>query len=131
VIGEGHIDIVCARHRRDLFERVDVDSRELKAGAVWNMTTDQGVNWSDAASEWLRRAGAGRVLNRLGTATDEIPLPYPVRSREWLRAALVECVRCEQVVERTSPIQRYCPDCAAALGRERSRESVRRRRRAL
>ncbi len=25
---------------RDLFERVDVDSRELKAVAVWNMTTD-------------------------------------------------------------------------------------------
>jgi len=27
---------------RDLFERVDVDSRELKAVAVWNLTTDQG-----------------------------------------------------------------------------------------
>ena len=40
---------------RDLFERVDVDSRELKAVAVWNMTTDQGVNRSDAVSEWLRR----------------------------------------------------------------------------
>jgi len=25
----------------DLFERVDVDSRELKAVAVWNVTTDQ------------------------------------------------------------------------------------------
>jgi hypothetical protein len=40
---------------RDLFERVDVDSRELKAVAVWNVTTDQGVNRSDAVSEWLRR----------------------------------------------------------------------------
>lgn len=40
---------------RDLFERVDVDSRELKAVAVWNMTTDQGVSRSDAVSEWLRR----------------------------------------------------------------------------
>jgi hypothetical protein len=40
---------------RDLFERVDVDSRELKAVAVWNMSTDQGVNRSDAVSEWLRR----------------------------------------------------------------------------
>jgi hypothetical protein len=40
---------------RDLFEPVDVDSRELKAVAVWNMTTDQGVNRSDAVSEWLRR----------------------------------------------------------------------------
>jgi hypothetical protein len=40
---------------RDLFERVDVDSRELKALAVWNMTTDQGVKRSDAVSVWLRR----------------------------------------------------------------------------
>ncbi|MDH4334020.1 MAG: hypothetical protein OEW24_01990 [Chloroflexota bacterium] len=40
---------------RDLFERVDVDSRELKAVAVWNVTTDQGANRSDAVSEWLRR----------------------------------------------------------------------------
>jgi hypothetical protein len=27
---------------RDLFKRVDVDSRELKAVAVWNVTTDPG-----------------------------------------------------------------------------------------
>jgi hypothetical protein len=40
---------------RDLFERVDVDSRELKAVAVWNVNTDQGVNRSNAVSEWLRR----------------------------------------------------------------------------
>lgn len=40
---------------RDLFERVDVDSRELKAVAVWNMTTDHGVNRSDSVSSWLRR----------------------------------------------------------------------------
>ena len=40
---------------RDLFERVDVDSRELKAAAIWNMTTGAGVNRSDAVSEWLRR----------------------------------------------------------------------------
>jgi hypothetical protein len=40
---------------RDLFESVDVDSRRLKAVAVWNVTTDQGVNGSDAVSEWLRR----------------------------------------------------------------------------
>lgn len=40
---------------RDLFQRVDVDSRELKAVAVWNMTTGEGVNRSDAVSEWLRR----------------------------------------------------------------------------
>jgi hypothetical protein len=40
---------------RDLFERVDVDSRELNAVAVWNATTAPGVNRSDAISEWLRR----------------------------------------------------------------------------
>lgn len=44
--------IACVR---DLFDRVDVDSRELKAVAVWNVTTDQGVNRSDAVREWLRR----------------------------------------------------------------------------
>jgi hypothetical protein len=48
-----------AEHRgatvRDLFERVDVESRELKAVAIWNMTTGEGVNRSDAVSEWLRR----------------------------------------------------------------------------
>jgi hypothetical protein len=40
---------------RDLFDPVDVDSRELKAVAVWNISTDQGVNRSHAVSEWLRR----------------------------------------------------------------------------
>ena len=28
---------------RDLFERVDVDSRELNAVAIWNMTTGEEV----------------------------------------------------------------------------------------
>lgn len=40
---------------RDLFERVDVDSRELKAVAIWNATAEDGVNRSNAVSEWLRR----------------------------------------------------------------------------
>jgi hypothetical protein len=39
----------------DLFERVDVDSTELRAVAVWNATTEQGVNRSNAVSGWLRR----------------------------------------------------------------------------
>jgi hypothetical protein len=73
-------------------------------------------------------AGAGRVLNRLGTPTNEIPLPHPERSREWLNVALVECGRCHQVVARTSPIQRHCPECRRALKGARSREAVRRRR---
>ncbi len=41
---------------RDLFERIDVDSREGKAVAVWKAATDQGVNRSDSVHEWLRRA---------------------------------------------------------------------------
>jgi hypothetical protein len=40
---------------RDLFERFDADSRDLKGMAVWAMTTDQSVNRSDAVSGWLRR----------------------------------------------------------------------------
>lgn len=56
---------------RDLFERIDVDSRDEKAVAVWRAATDEGVNRSDSVYEWLRRAGAGCVLNRLG-------------SRQWL-----------------------------------------------
>ncbi len=109
---------------RDLFERVDVDSRELKAVAIWNMTTGAGVNRSDAVSGWLRRAGAGRVLNRLGTVGSDIAVPLPRRSREWLKVALLECARCHQVVQRTSPVQRLCPDCRAALKRDRSRGAL-------
>ena len=45
--------------------------------------------WGD----WLRRAGAGRVLNLQGPAASVIPLAHPGRSREWLAAALVECAR--------------------------------------
>jgi site-specific DNA recombinase len=40
---------------RDLFERVDVDSREERAVAVWKATNDEGVNRSDSVTEWLRR----------------------------------------------------------------------------
>ena len=40
---------------RDLFERIDVDSRESHAVAVWKAATDEGVNRSDSVSEWLRR----------------------------------------------------------------------------
>jgi hypothetical protein len=114
---------------RDLFERIDVDSRDEKAVAVWRAATDEGVNRSDSVYEWLRRAGAGRVLNPQGTAASDIPLPHPGRSREWLTAALVECARCYQVVERRSPVQRHCGECRASLKGSRSREAVRRARR--
>ena len=40
---------------RDLFERIDVDSRDEKAVAVWRAATDEGVNRSDPVYEWLRR----------------------------------------------------------------------------
>jgi hypothetical protein len=42
-------------YARDLFECVDVESRELKAVGVLNVTTDQGVSRSDSVYEWLRR----------------------------------------------------------------------------
>ena len=40
---------------RDLFERIDVDSRDEKAVAVWRSAIDEGVNRSDSVYEWLRR----------------------------------------------------------------------------
>ena len=40
---------------RDLFERIDVDSRESRAVAVWKAATDESVNRLDSVSEWLRR----------------------------------------------------------------------------
>jgi hypothetical protein len=39
---------------RDLFERIDVDSRDEKAVAVV-AATDEGVSRSDSVYEWLRR----------------------------------------------------------------------------
>jgi hypothetical protein len=39
----------------DLFERIDVDSREQRAVAVWKAASDAGVNRSDSVTEWLRR----------------------------------------------------------------------------
>jgi len=40
---------------RDLFERIDVDSRDEKGVTVWRAATDEGVNRSDSGYEWLRR----------------------------------------------------------------------------
>jgi hypothetical protein len=52
------------------------------------------------------------------------------RSRAWLGVALVECVRCHQVGERSSPVQRHCSYCTAELRRLRSRRAMARRRHA-
>ena len=40
---------------RDLFERIDVDSRDEKAVAVWKATADERVGRSNSVYEWLRR----------------------------------------------------------------------------
>src|SRR4029453_2738627 len=42
---------------------------------------------------WVRRGGAGRVLNGRGKASSDISPPRPERSREWLTVSLVECDR--------------------------------------
>ena len=73
-----------------------------------------------------RRAGAGPVLNRLGTAKSEIAIPSPA-DRRMAEDALVECDRCHQIAARVSPIQGHCPICRTAPGRQRSRESMARR----
>jgi hypothetical protein len=77
---------------------------------------------------WLRRAGAGRVLKTLGDASAQIRLPQPPRSRAWLNVALIECDRCHQVEQRRSPIQRHCAACTADLRRQRSKRAMARRR---
>jgi hypothetical protein len=113
---------------RDLFERIDVDSRESHAVAAWKAVTDEGVNRLDSVSEWLRRAGPSRLLQRRGYLMSTLEVPRLCRSRAWLEDATLECRRCRLVVGRRSPIQRYCPECAAILARERSRIIVKRRR---
>lgn len=41
---------------RDLFERIEVDSNDENAVAVWSAATDEGgVSRSDSENEWLRR----------------------------------------------------------------------------
>jgi hypothetical protein len=113
---------------RDLMDRVTVDGREEHAVAIWRTASDDGVNRSDSVTEWLRRAGAGRVLNSRGVTASQISLPRPIRSREWLKVALLECERCHQIVERTSPIQRHCAGCRKALKAARSTAAMRRAR---
>ena len=113
---------------RDLFERIDVDSREEHAVAVWKAPTDEGVDRFDSVGSWLRRAGAGHLLRSRGETSSDISLPRPTRSRAWLDLALLECQQCHQVVERRSPVQRHCPDCRAVLKRDRSRTAASRSR---
>ncbi len=67
---------------------------------MWRLTSRQ-----------TRRAEAGHVLRSRGETSSEISLPRLVRSRAWLKVALLECEQCHQVVERRSPIQRVRADC--------------------
>jgi len=113
---------------RDLFERIDVDRAEQRAVARWKAPTDQDVDRLESVTEWLRRAGASRLLQTRGESATELSLPHSSRSRAWLKLAPLECQGCRLVVERRSPVQRYCRDCAEALARVRSRDRMARRR---
>lgn len=77
----------------------------------------------------VRWAGPSRLLNRRGYLMSTLDVPRPCRSRAWLEDATLGCRRCRLVVGRRSPVQRYCPECATILARERSRIIVKRRRR--
>jgi hypothetical protein len=107
--------------------RRDVLVRPGRAGSRLTIA-DRNRGSSPRSTGWLPRAGAGRVLKARGTEAVEITLPRAKRSREWLTAAVLECARCHQVVERRSPIERHCPDCRAALKRGRSRDAIARAR---
>jgi hypothetical protein len=54
-VTEGPAIAVDAALVTELHERIDVDSRDEKAVAVWRAATDEGVNRSDSVYEWLRR----------------------------------------------------------------------------
>ena len=54
---------------RDLFERIDVDSRVEKAVAVWRAATDEGVNRSDSVS-----SGSGGRTRTYDQAVNSRPL---------------------------------------------------------
>jgi hypothetical protein len=89
----------------------------------WRAATDQELDRLDSVTEWLRRAGPGRVL-KSPRASVKIDLGRLIRSREWLKTALLECGTCHQIVERQSPAQRHCRECRVALKRLRSAEAV-------
>jgi hypothetical protein len=65
---------------RHLFAQIDIDSREGRAVAAWKAVTRSGCQPIGFGKRWLRRAGAGRVLNRRGPAASKIPLLHPRRS---------------------------------------------------
>jgi len=78
----------------------------------WRKRMAERPNGAALLTAWSERfgarAGAGNLVRSGGETSTEIPLPRPVRSREWMKVALLERARCHRVIERTSPIQRHC-----------------------
>jgi hypothetical protein len=114
---------------RDLFERIEVDAQERRVVPVWRAPTDQDVDRLDSVTEWLRRAGAGRIHLSDGQSLSVASVNLgPRRTRQPAYAA-VSCARCGlQDVHTRGPRQRYCPSCAAGCRRERVREAMRKAR---
>jgi hypothetical protein len=99
---------------------IDVDGVIAVCPGALEGANRQDVERLESVTEWLRRAGAGRVLDSRGIAESEISLRRPTRPHGWLTDALIECEQCHQVVKGTSPVQRHCPDCRRAIRRARS-----------
>ena len=52
------------------------------------------ASWAMPVTNWTQGqlgVGAGCVLKARGGVSSEVSFPRPARSREWLKAALVEC----------------------------------------
>ena len=113
----------------ELVEGIDVGGVEQRAVAGWNAPSDRDVDRLESVTEWLRRAGAGRLLTARGDGPTMITLPQ-------VRAFAPEvgvhhgrvCAQCHQTVPRTSPVQRDCAACRKIVERSRSKEAMRRRR---
>jgi hypothetical protein len=65
------------------------DSSSRRRARARFATTHLGA--SDHAVGSLRRAGAAHLVRFRGETTGDIPLPRPMRSREWMKFALLEC----------------------------------------
>ena len=112
----------------DLFERIVVDGREKRAGAVWKAPTNRGVARLGSASSWLRRSGAGRLLIARSVRETIVSLPRPLRGRSSGERPPMACLRCGITLLRSSGAQRYCSACSGELRHERRRAAVARRR---
>ncbi len=96
-------------------------------GRRWVLTAGwlpRGIDRFESVTEWLRRAGAGRLLIARGQSQVTVRLTRPPRGRvAWRQLPVKRCDQCDREAPRRSPGQRHCSDCAARLRRERSRAS--------